>query len=129
MRMSTTYRRDIYYLSVQHLLHNRFEYVNEHISDNRPHLHRADLRCATYMRNNNTFTRKNSSLAALRHCFRTRMGFFDTIVPKPPLPDDSIPGGRYTHRLAPHTADAQPTFATSSLFGNNVKRISSPARR
>ncbi|CAJ0585448.1 unnamed protein product, partial [Mesorhabditis spiculigera] len=57
------------------------------------------------------------------------MGFFDTIVPKPPLPDDSLPGGRYTHRLAPHTADAQPTFATSSLFGDNVKRISSSPHR
>ncbi|CAJ0564670.1 unnamed protein product, partial [Mesorhabditis spiculigera] len=31
MRMSTTYQRDIYYFSVQHLLHNRVQYVNEHM--------------------------------------------------------------------------------------------------
>ncbi|CAJ0576033.1 unnamed protein product, partial [Mesorhabditis spiculigera] len=94
-----------------------------------PHLHRADLRCATHMRNNNAFTRKNSSLAAPCHCFRTELRFFDITVPKPPLPDVSTPVGRYSHHSPPCTADAQHIFATSSLFGDNVKRISSSAHR
>ncbi|CAJ0587253.1 unnamed protein product, partial [Mesorhabditis spiculigera] len=33
-----------------------------------------------------------------------------TSLPGTPLPDVSIPVGRYSHRPAPHIADAQPTF-------------------